>query len=179
VDSKIHPFDFLQALEEQGKNNAKGLPQQIETHTLWSGIGFRLGDIEMVAPLTQVNEILHSPGLTLVPGTLSWIKGLANIRGTLLPIVDLQNYLGQSSIHLQQQSRILVIHQGELIVGLLVDEVFGLRHFDPEDRVTRIRKMNPAMKIHIRGAFKQNEKIWHLFDMSTLIEDPQFYKVAV
>jgi len=179
VDSKIHPFDLLQVLEEQSKNNAKGLPQQTETRAVWSGIGFRLGDIEMVAPLTQVNEILHSPSLTLVPGTLPWIKGLANIRGTLLPIVDLQNYLGQPSIHLQQQSRILVIHQGELIVGLLVDEVVGLRHFDPEDRIMRIRKMNPAMKIHIRGAFKQNEKTWHLFDMSTLIEDPQFYKVAV
>ncbi|NOX92299.1 MAG: purine-binding chemotaxis protein CheW [Gammaproteobacteria bacterium] len=179
MDSKIHPFDLLQTLEEQSKNNAKGLPQQTETRTLWSGIGFRLGDIEMVAPLTQVNEILHFPNLTLVPGTLPWIKGLANIRGTLLPIVDLQNYLGQPSIHLQQQSRILVIHQGELIVGLLVDEVIGLRHFDPEDRVMRIRKMNPAMKIHIRGAFNQNEKTWHLFDMSTLIEDPQFYKVAV
>ncbi len=175
----MHPFDLLQVLEAQSKNNAKGLPQQTETRSLWSGIGFRLGDIEMVAPLNQVNEILHSPNLTLVPGTLPWIKGLANIRGTLLPIVDLQNYLGQPSAHLQQQSRILVIHQGELIVGLLVDEVIGLRHFDPEDQVTRIRKMNPAMKVHIRGAFKQNEKIWHLFDMSTLIEDPQFYKVAV
>jgi len=179
VDSKIHSFDFLQALEEQGKNNAKGLPQQIETRTLWSGIGFRLGDIEMVAPLTQVNEILHSPSLTLVPGTVPWIKGLANIRGTLLPIVDLQNYLGQPAMPLLQQSRILVIHQDDLIVGLLVDEVVGLRHFDPEDQVTRIRKMNPAMKVHIRGAFKQKEKTWHLFDMSTLIEDPQFYKVAV
>lgn len=177
--SKIHPFELLQTLEEQSKKNAKGLPQQIETRAIWSGIGFRLGDIEMVAPLTQVNEILHFPNLTLVPGTLPWIKGLANIRGTLLPIVDLQGYLGQPATPLKQQSRILIIQQGELNVGLLVDEVIGLRHFDPEDRVTRIRKMDPAVKSHIRGAFKQNEKTWHLFDMTTLIDDPQFYKVAV
>jgi len=179
VASKLHPFDLLQSLEEQSKNSAKGLPQQTETRALWSGIGFILGGIEMVAPLTQVNEILHFPNLTLVPGTLPWIKGLANIRGTLLPVVDLQSYLGQPPISLRQQSRILVIHQGELNVGLLVDEVLGLRHFDPEDRVTRIRKMNPEVKTHIRGAFKQNEKTWHLFDMSTLVDDPQFYKVAV
>lgn len=177
--SKIHPFDLLQSLEEQSKKSAKGLPQQTENRTLWSGIGFRLGDIEMVAPLTQVNEILHFPNLTLVPGTLPWVKGLANIRGTLLPIVDLQGYLGQPPIPLRQQSRIMVIHQGELEVGLLVDEVIGLRHFDPEERVTRIRKMEPEVKTHIRGAFQQNEKTWHLFDMSTLIDDPQFYKVAI
>jgi len=179
VTSKQHPFELLQTLEEQSKKNAKGLPQQIETRAMWSGIGFRLGDIPMVAPLTQVNEILHFPNLTLVPGTQPWIKGLANIRGTLLPIVDLQDYLGQPAISLKQQSRILIIQQGELNVGLLVDEVIGLRHFDPEDRVTRIRKMDPTVKSHIRGAFKQNEKTWHLFDMSTLIDDPQFYKVAI
>jgi twitching motility protein PilI len=179
VASKLHPFELLQSLEEQSKATAKGLPQQTETRTMWSGIGFRLGNIEMVAPLTQVNEILHFPNLTLVPGTLPWIKGLANIRGTLLPIVDLQSYLGQPPIQIRQQSRIMIIHQGELDVGLLVDEVVGLRHFDPEDRVTRIRKMDAAIKSHIRGAFQQNEKIWHLFDMTTLIDDPQFYKVAV
>jgi twitching motility protein PilI len=179
VVSKQHPFDLLQSLEALSKETAKGLPQQIEARATWSGIGFLLGGIEMVAPLNQVSEILHFPNLTLVPGTLPWIKGLANIRGTLLPVMDLQSYLGQPPIQLRQKSRILVIQQGELTVGLLVDEVIGLRHFDPEDRVTRIRKMDAAVKTHIRGAFQQNEKIWHLFDMSTLTEDPQFYKVAV
>ena len=176
---KQHPFELLLSLEKQSKANAKGLPQQTETRSMWSGIGFRLGKIQMVAPLTQVNEILHFPNLTLVPGTLPWIKGLANIRGTLLPIVDLQSYLGQPPIQLRSQSRIMIIHQGELDVGLLVDEVVGLRHFDPEDRVTRIKKMDDAIKSHIRGAFQQNDEIWHLFDMTTLIDDPQFYKVAV
>jgi twitching motility protein PilI len=115
----------------------------------------------------------------MVPGTLPWVKGLANIRGTLLPIMDLQNYLGQNAIHLRAQSRILVIQQNELAAGLLVDEVLGLKHFDPEDRTTRIKKLDPAIKAYIRGAFSQQGQIWHMFDMSVLAEDPQFFKVAV
>lgn len=174
-----HPFDLLLTIEQQSKKNAKGLPQQTKARSLWSGIGFRIGDIIMTTPLTQVNEILHYPKLTLVPGTLPWVKGLANIRGTLLPIMDLQNFLGQAPIQLKPQSRIMVIQQDDLSVGLLVDEVMGLRHFDPDKRVTRIKKMDPAIKAHIRGAFQQDEKTWHLFDMATLTEDPQFYKVAV
>jgi len=166
-------------MEQQSIKNAKGLPQQAETHSLWDGIGFRIGDIDMVAPLTQVNEILHYPRLTLVPGTQPWVKGLANIRGTLLPIMDLQGYLGQTPIQLSALSRVLVIQQGDLSTGLLVDEVMGLRHFDPDSRVTRIRKMNPEVKAYIRGAFKQDEKTWHLFDMSALTDNPHFYKVAV
>ena len=52
-----HPFDLLLSIEQQSKKNAKGLPQQIEARSLWSGIGFRIGDIAMTAPLNQVNEI--------------------------------------------------------------------------------------------------------------------------
>jgi twitching motility protein PilI len=115
----------------------------------------------------------------MVPGTRPWVKGLANIRGTLLPIMDLQDYLGLSAIHLRTQSRILVIQQNEMAAGLLVDEVLGLKHFDPEERTTRIKKMDPATKAYIRGAFSQGGQIWHLFDMSVLAEDPQFFKVAV
>ena len=177
--NKQHPIDLLLALETRSKQTAKGLPQQTEQRSLWSGIGFRIGDTNMIAPVTQINEILHYPSLTLVPGTLPWVKGLANIRGTLLPVMDLQSYLGQTPIKLRSQSRILVIQQDELTVGLLVDEVLGLKHFEPEERVTRIKKLDPAIKAHIRGAFQQGNQTWHLFDMTTLTADPQFYKVAV
>jgi len=173
------PIDLLLELEARSKKNARGLPQQTVQTTLWNGIAFRAGGISMVAPLNHVNEILHYPKLTLVPGTLPWVKGLANIRGTLLPVVDLQVFLGMAPIQINPQSRILVIDQGELVVGLLVDEVLGLRHFEPEQRVTRIRKLDPAVKPYIRGAFQQDDQVWHLFDMTVLTQDPQFYKVAV
>jgi hypothetical protein len=39
--------------------------------------------------------------------------------------------------------------------------------------------MDPAIKSYIRGAFQQDDQTWHLFDMTTLTEDPEFYKVAV
>lgn len=174
-----HPFELLRELEALSKKTAKGLPQEIEQKELWSGIGFRIGGLLMVAPLAQVNEILYYPNLTLVPGTMPWVKGLANIRGSLLPVMDLQKYLGQSSIHLRQHSRIMVIRQGELMVGLLVDEVLGLRHFEPEEQVDRVQKLDPAIKPYIRGAFNQESQTWHYFDMTSLAEDPEFFKVAV
>lgn len=176
---KKHPFELLQELEALSIKSAKGLPQEIEVKEMWNGIGFRIGEIYMVAPLEQVNEILYYPSMTLVPGTMPWVKGLANIRGSLLPVMDLQSYLGQPAIHLRQHSRIMVINQGEMTAGLLVDEVMGLRHFEPEERVSRIKKLDPEVKAYVRGAFRQGDIIWHLFDMSVLASDPEFYKVAV
>lgn len=179
VLDKRHPIILLQELEALSKKNAKGLPQQVETKDVWSGIAFRIDDVNLVAPLTQVNEILHYPNLTMVPGTLAWVKGLANIRGTLLPIMDLRSYLGQSSITPRTQSRIMVIHQGELSAGLLVDEVLGLKHFDYEEKATRVKKLDESIKPYIHGAFQQQNKTWYVFNMAALAEDPAFYKVAV
>jgi twitching motility protein PilI len=93
--------------------------------------------------------------------------------------MDLQRFLGQPAIHLRQHSRIMVIRQGELTAGLLVDEIMGLRHFELEEKVSRIKKLDSSVKAYIRGAFRQGEITWHLFDMSILAVDPQFYKVAI
>lgn len=174
-----HPLELLREIERRSKLHAKGLPQQIAKKALWSGIGFRAGDINLVAPLSQINEIMHYPRLTLVPGAQAWVKGLANIRGTLLPIMDLQGYFRKDPIPLRSQSRILVIQQEELTVGLLVNEVLGLKHFDPENKVSRVKKLDQAIKPYIHGAFEQDGQAWHVFDMTALAQDPQFLRVAV
>ncbi len=175
-----HPLALLREIEQRSLRNTRGLPQRAETRALWHGIGFRIGDITLVAPLTQVNEILHYPKLTLVPGTLSWVKGLANIRGTLLPVMDLRGYLGQSAVTPDAHSRIMVIQQENLSAGLLVDEVLGLKHFDPQqEAITRVKKLNEAVKPYIQGAFLQSDQTWYVFNMATLAEDPQFLQVAV
>ncbi len=179
MNHRKHPLALLQDIEQRSLQNTHGLPQRAETRVLWHGIGFRIGDITLVAPLTQVNEILHYPKLTLVPGTLGWVKGLANIRGTLLPVMDLRGYLGQSAISHDAHSRIMVIQQENLSVGLLVDEVLGLKHFDPKEAVTRVKKLNEAVKPYIQGAFFQSDQTWYVFNMATLAEDPQFLQVAV
>ncbi len=179
MNDRKHPLTLLRDIEQRSLQNTRGLPQRAEARVRWRGIGFRIGNITLVAPLTQVHEILHYPKLTLVPGTLSWVKGLANIRGTLLPVMDLRGYLGQSVASLDTHSRIMVIQQENLSVGLLVDEVLGLKHFDSQEAVTRVKKLNEAVKPYIQGAFLQSDQTWYVFNMATLAEDPQFLQVAV
>jgi len=63
--------------------------------------------------------------------------------------------------------------------GLLVDEVLGLKHFDPQEAVTRVKKLNEAVRPYIQGAFRHSDQTWYVFNMATLAEDPQFLQVAV
>ena len=174
-----HPIQLLFEIEQQGKATAKGLPQQVNIKETWSGIGFRIGDINLVAPLNQVSEILHYPNLTSVPGTRSWVRGVANVRGTLLPVMDLNGYLGKKASAITQKTRILVTKYEDMTVGIVVDEVVGLKHFSDEDKVSAVRKFDESVRNYIQGAFRQNEVETLVFNMHALAMHPQFFQVAV
>ena len=173
------PIQLLQEIELQCKKTAKGLPQRVDVKESWSGIGFRIGDINLVAPLKQVNEILHFPRITVVPGTQRWVKGVANIRGTLLPIIDLQGFLHDKPITHTNRTRVLVVKRDELSVGLVVSEVLGLKHFQEHEKVTSVSKFDEALRNYVHGAFRQGNEEILVFSMYALAENPHFFQVTM
>ena len=173
------PIELLFNIEQLSKQSARGLPQRLDIKEAWSGIGFRISGVNLVAPLTQVNEIIHFPKLTLIPGTKKWVKGVANIRGTLLPVMDLQGFLGKNSVATSSKTRVMVIKHGEMAVGLVVDEVLGLTHFNEENHVTAVAKFDSSLRSFIQGAFHQDGVETLIFSMHALADHPDFFKVAV
>lgn len=172
------PFALLRDIENRSQQKALGLPQKTEARRTWSGIGFRLGDQRLVSPTDEVLEILKYPSLTRVPSALSWVKGIANIRGSLVPVMDLKAFLGDDPIKLQRESRVLVIQQGGFTSGLLVDEVLGMRHFFEEERSNQMPEVSDNLASYLNGAFKQGNTVWGIFDMRNLAKSTRFMEVA-
>ena len=79
------PFQLLFEIDQRCRALAAGLPAQQQVVQSWSGIGFRMGERLFVAPMGEVSEVLHEPRYTSLPGVKSWVKGVANVRGRLLP----------------------------------------------------------------------------------------------
>ena len=83
----------------------------------------------------EVNEILTFPLLTLCPARGPWLLGVANIRGNLVPVIDLKGFIEGERSQLTDTTRVLLVRQqGGSTVGLLVDEVLGQRNFTDEQR---------------------------------------------
>ena len=108
---------------------AADLPLQETRLQTWSGIGFRMAEHWFVAPMGEVAEVLQEPRLSRIPGVKPWVAGVANLRGRLLPVMDLCGFLGLGLSVVRKQRRVLVLDHEELFAGLLVDEVVGLQHF--------------------------------------------------
>src|SRR5690554_4659218 len=87
-------FEMLTELARQSRAVARGLPAQIDARPQWSGIGFTLLGSHFVAPLDEVSEMLEVPSYTHLPGVKPWVRGVANVRGRLLPLFDLAAFCG-------------------------------------------------------------------------------------
>lgn len=84
-------------------------------------IVFQLGDKEYALPVSQVQGIEKTVHITRVPRTESYVKGVINLRGVVTPIIDLRERFAISSDVSESDTRIIIISQGEMEVGLIVD----------------------------------------------------------
>jgi twitching motility protein PilI len=175
----IDPLTLLYQVEQRSLYSAAGLPLQAEVKRPWIGMGFRLGEVRLVASLSEVHEILMYPLVSRIPGTRPWVKGIANVRSSLLSVLDLKGYFGKGETKLTPDSRLLIIRHADTYVGLLVDEVLGLKHFfEEEDRAQTLPQVDVALRNHLLGSFLKDGQYWGIFSLVTLVTSPEFMLVT-
>jgi len=178
VQSNQVPILLLHEMAQRGRQKAQSLPQQIEAKATWVGVGFKIGDTLMVAQLDQIKEILTRATISRIPGAKEWVKGVSNIRGNLLPILDLSGFLSGRLSKMTKQSRILVIQHKGISAGLIVDEVLGMRHFLEEEFSEDVSSADAIYHKLLTGSYRQTGARWAVFDIHKLVETSEFLKVS-
>lgn len=178
----ISPRELISQLKDMERRSSirhENLPQQDEGQKLWDGIAFILMSTPVVAQLSDIREILNLPSsITRVPGTHNWLLGIANIRGNLLPITDLQVFLGGKPIPIGKRSRVLVMEYEGARVGLLVGGVQGILHFKQDQRIAD-DAIPAALAKYSTGSYMSANESWPVFDVRLLAEDPEFQMASV
>lgn len=179
--ANVEPFDALIDMAQKSVNNAYGLPAQVEAREEWSGVGFMLGNLRMVAPMGEVAELLEVPHSTRLPGVQSWVRGVSNVRGRLLPLVDLEAFFGGTLTGSRKRQRVLALDLGELYTGLLVREVYGMQHFAADTFSSDVPDDLPtAIKPFVTGSYRSDlDDVWLVFSPFRLARDQYFSNAAV
>jgi twitching motility protein PilI len=169
------PFKLLLAIEQRAKDAIAKRQGTSDTVEEWIGVAFRLGNERFVTARADVREVLPLPDQqTRVPGTKPWLRGIANVRGQLLTIVDLKAFLGAGPMHADRKARMLLLASREVPTAVIVDEVLGFRRFATAEfsepaPVTEIR-----CEHYLAGSFRREAESIPLFDMQRLLKDPSF-----
>ncbi len=164
----------LHDISQRSQQQTAGLSLQSHSQIRWSAVGFRIGQSRFLVSLDETREIFTYPErITPIPNANQWISGIANLRGELLPVFDLQYFLHDTPSLLNQDSRIIMMNHPDCNAGLLVDEVYGLHHFDTMPETTNIR-LSP----YIHGSMFHQNIHWHVFSFNHLAADERFLNVA-
>jgi len=166
-------FGLLADFERRSMaHDASGSSQRDRDNT-WDGVVFRLGPHRLTVGITEVDEILPLPQSTPVPGATDWLLGLANVRGNLVTIVDLGWFLFGSRTPITARTRLILTRLQGRYLGLIVDEVFGQRHFNIQDVLDQ-QLDDDSLTNRIERIFTQGDERWARFRMNQLLTDPKF-----
>lgn len=172
------PLILLQQMQQASLAKSPGLPEETEAVRYWSGVGFRIGEMHLVSQLDQVTEVIQIPMMTLVPKTKKWVKGLSNIRGNLVPVIDMADYFNKEPIKFSDRSRVMVVDYKGFGIGLLVNEVYGLRHFDEEVERQPVSGQDEAILSYSSSGFLRDDIMWFIFDMKGLLDNEEFRNIS-
>lgn len=172
------PFELLAEMERRSRQahsgqSASAMPAE------WVGVGFRIGEEQFVSSREQVREVLMLPeSTTRVPGSKRWMLGIANLRGHLLPLIDVKLLLGSGRTTLRRNSRVISVNHREVPAGLVVDEVLGFRRFMDHEFTDSWPETVVRCDRFLIGAYQRGEDTWPVFDLFEFIESNLFLQAA-
>lgn len=96
-------------------------------------VGFRIGRETFGLPIAIVREIVRVPEITSVPNAPEYIEGVINLRGRIIPVVDLRKRFGDASPEPNKKNRIVVVEMGNRTIGLLVQSASEVLRLSPSE----------------------------------------------
>ena len=132
-------------------------------------VSFLLNEIHYAIDIAVVREIIYFKPTVPLPHAPSFIEGVLDLRGTVVPIIDLRKKLGVKSGEVDERNHILVLQLGKDAAGLIVDQVEEVTHIIPNE-IQEPHKIHggPQMK-YLKGISKMGEQLLFLLETNMLL----------
>jgi twitching motility protein PilI len=170
-----HPFDLLLEIDRRNAQRSHyETSATIESSAIKGQLAFRLGPWSLMFPMDDVAEIIPIPRVTRVPGVRSWLMGIANLRGTVVSVIDLREFLGGKPTTITSISRLIIVRSGEWTYGFLVDEIIGMRNFSLQRKLPTLDGIDPHLLPYITDGFESDGKKWLAFGIGELLTNSKF-----
>ena len=151
-----------QITSQSGQNQAVGMKELIS---------FRIGAQEFCVDIMAIREIRGWTAATALPQSPSFVKGVINLRGAVLPIVDLASRLGFESTEASDRNVIIVAQIGEQVVGLLVDAVSDILTITDDMIQPTPDVASETAKTFVRGLIPMEGRMISLIGLERVLPD--------
>ncbi|MDR3589108.1 MAG: chemotaxis protein CheW [Negativicutes bacterium] len=128
---------------------------------------FHLGKEEYGVPIRQVREIIQYQGATKLPGTPGYFEGIVNLRGKVIPVIDLAGRFAVAGTKGQRQA--LIIENGAETFGVVVDAVSEVLRL-ADSAIEAVPAQTTGDRTYIRGIGKTGDRLLILLELGKLVD---------
>src|SRR5579875_2787510 len=132
-------------------------------------VSFRLGSEEYGVDISQVQEIIRMVEITHVPRAPKFMEGVINLRGQLIPIIDLRTRFGMQRTPATKSTRIVVTEIGTKRVGIVVDSVSEVLNIPIENVEDAPEMVSGVGTEYIQGVGKLGDRLIIMLDLTMVI----------
>jgi purine-binding chemotaxis protein CheW len=171
--------DLWQALTRSGESVATeedyehGYKRELRGD-LHQYVAFRVGGEMHGVPISEIAEISKPFDTTPVPRTAEFVLGIGNVRGTVVPIIDLPLRLQLGPSRRRRSTRILIAAHERELYGLIVDEVLGVVPIAPEDLEDAPGGIAGTRGEFIAALARQEDEIMVILDLASVLRASDF-----
>ncbi len=141
-------------------------------------VGFRIGRESFGVPISLVHEIVRIPEITAVPESPDFVEGVINLRGKIVPVVDLRKRFGESEIQSTRKNRILVAEVETKMVGLIVDSASEVMKI-PEGEVEQPPNIFEEGELnYVTGVGKLKGRLIILVDLTRILQKGELRRLG-
>jgi purine-binding chemotaxis protein CheW len=153
----------------QNQQNQANQPEVNKDDGIVQLVGFMVGNEEFAVPILNIQEIIKPIASTRVPATPAYVVGVFNLRGTVIPLLDLRQKFGLPGQKQNEDTRFIVIKNEVETIGFVIDKLTEAirlkeKHIDPAPESVS------GKENHIYGVGKKEEKIITILRVDALLK---------
>ncbi len=131
---------------------------------------FRLGKEEFGIDILYIREIIRMPVITRVPNAPEYVLGIFNMRGKVVPVVDITRKLGVSRNEESEETKVVVVQVHNVLVGFVVDAVSEVQRVAKSIIVPPPALMEGVNTKYVEGLARMDDRLIILLDLPKLLE---------
>ncbi len=142
-------------------------------------VGFRLAEQDYAFRIEQIQEIVIPRQVTRTPQVPSYVEGVSNLRGTIIPIINLRCLFGLEAISADEDTRTIVVNVGERTMGCTVDAVTQVVRIPAESIQPAPDVIATARTAYITGFARHDGRILVILNIDELLDPEKLDQVRL
>ena len=133
-----------------------------------------------IVPIADIDEVIAISNYTSIPRSQGWLKGISNIRGNLVTLLDLHNIIFDTPSTADSQSkRALLVKQDSNYYGLVIDSIIGMKSYQSDKASDQVPDgFDPNYIGHISAFYQSGEEWFAALSIHNLLQDERFKQLS-